>query len=135
MGHFGPKGFIEPVRVTLEPYVEFESGTFVRFAGVPGREMAEIVSHLPEAVLNERQNDGPTIESLICLADVYPSVTFEGYLILPPREDERVSIDGFSVFTCEVPSLPDLWERLDAIRFADEFDTDSKGQTYRLWWD
>lgn len=79
----------------------------------------------------DQQNNAPPIYEFVDFFKPYANeVSFEGYIIFPPRSDARVSIEGFNF------SAADEAERLKVInRFhdADEFDADTR--SIRAWWD
>ncbi len=82
------------------------------------------------------QNDSPTIgEFLEDLRSMQDKIRFIGYVIYPPRSDQRVSIEGFEVVGIDADWALELAERY---HHADEFSQSKQPDgTYllRFWWD
>lgn len=73
-------------------------GSFARFEGLTGPTARALLAVLPEGNLGERQNGGPRCDELLRAAGARPGeVELSGYLVSPPRWDERVGIDGVVV--------------------------------------
>lgn len=87
------------VRDLLGDYLSpFGDLSFSRFADVEADTIAQLAALLPPANLEDRQNCAPTMSELIGAALRRPQqVTLSGYLVGPPRHDERVSVDGLTV--------------------------------------
>ena len=89
--------------------------------------------------LNDKQNDSPTVQEFLDLYAIFPFIRYIGYIIKKPREDYRVSIEGFKIDNLLAEQAEDL-----KINFsnADEF-SDKKvfGEhipvlhNVRFWWD
>lgn len=72
--------------------------SFARFAGVGGEAARALLGLLPEGNLAERQNGGPPCRDMLRAAVRWTGeVELSGYLVSPPRWDERVSLDGMVV--------------------------------------
>ena len=59
-------------------------------------------------------------------------ITAHGYIILPPRDDARVTVEG-----CEGVGLsPEaMQEVIEEFRHADDFNFDISGGEFYAWWD
>jgi len=64
------------------------------YQGMTLDELKKIVDLWPDEA-QEQQNDAPSIEEFIALGEEFPGMTYHGYSIHPPREDTRVSVEGF----------------------------------------
>lgn len=86
----------------------------------------------------DAQNASPSIKEFIEEFNFGEEDTiYEGYVVLPPRDDRRVSIDGV---TFVVGSAEEALEVISNgwARSADEcdYDKDAEGRYHiRLWWD
>lgn len=91
----------------IAPHLEHGSGTpagFTRFRGVEGATAQALLALLPEGNRAERQNGGPRCDLVLRAAARWPGeVEVSGYLVSPPRWDERVGIDGLVVHSALVP--------------------------------
>ena len=96
------------------------------------RQLVEIKAANPK----EAQNAAPSISEF--LADLTPfedKVKLIGYIVYPPRNDARVSIEGF---TCSNLSGDQTIEMLKDYWHADERDADKQpdgSYNVRFWWD
>lgn len=83
--------------------------------------------------LNEAQNDGPNIREFqkFFKGKTYP-ILFLGYAVFPPREDARITIEGF-----EASDLfeEELMQVVNAFHHADKFWLANKGHNVWAWWD
>lgn len=99
----GPPGWTRESGVTalLRPHLDHRApgGTsFARFEGVGGDVARDLLGLLPEGNLSERQNGGPSCQDVLRAAARWTGeVELSGYLVSPPRWDERVSVDGMVV--------------------------------------
>lgn len=91
------------------------SKDFTRFAGLRAPEALALAQILPEANLHDRQNNGPELAELLDAACRIEGVELSGYLVGPPRWDERVSVDG--LFAPPGIGLPDALPE-DALSWA-----------------
>ena len=103
----------------------------------------------------DRQNNAPTILTLLRIAATTPGVTLSGYIIRAPRRDERVTVDAISapehLFAPDPAGnddealLPIEWSTFcrvlgisDEVIPPDEFhsyrNADREGM-WRAWWD
>lgn len=76
----------------------FGDVSFTRFADLDADTLTTLLALLPPANMEDRQNHAPTLRELSAAALARPKqVTLSGYIVGPPRHDERVSIDGLVV--------------------------------------
>lgn len=83
----------------LQNYLSpFGDLSFRRFSDADAETMATILAQLPPANLEDRQNHAPPLRDLCAAAFARPEhVTLSGYIVGPPRHDERLSVDGLMV--------------------------------------
>ena len=120
------------IRSLWEPYAEpCERGGIRHFEGMPASVLSELMANLPPALLEQTQNDSPSMREFVEFGRRYDDVTFHGYVVEARREDERVSVEGFSAPL----SLYDEMERQDLVRMskADQFGN-YRGRLF-AWWD
>lgn len=84
------------------------------------------------------QNDGPDLGEFLreFSRDTYSNVSFIGYVVLPPRHDARISIEGV-LFTVK-DALTALDTIVNKLRYADELSYDELpggSIAIRAWWD
>lgn len=111
-------------------FEEHGTGGTLRFKRVPYEVVEELAEILGEPFLNERQNVSPTVEEYLDFFEDWNDgeVTFNGYLVSPEREDERVSLEGFTII-----GISNTGPIVNRFHGADEFTV--KGGTVRAWWD
>lgn len=85
---------------------------------------------------SDRQNEGPSIQEIIDFYHYHSTpeeevrnFTVEGYVVLPPRRDYRISVDGVE-FDFDEEALDDV---NDFIKSADE--KSCKNNHASAWWD
>lgn len=99
----GPPGWTREsgVAALLRPYLDHGDpggSSFARFEGVGGQVARDLLGLLPEGNLAERQNGGPSCQDMLRAAVGWAGeVELSGYLVSPPRWDERVGLDGMVV--------------------------------------
>lgn len=100
---------------------------------------AEIEAYLEkygnEGNLEENQNDSPTVREFLELSKNYPQITYTGYVIEKPRDDYRVSIDGFSISKLTADEALDM---LETYAYADSVGHEKQADgtyTVSAWWD
>ena len=86
------------------------------------------------------QNDSPTAKEMLELDKRYPNILYEGYVISKPREDWRVSIEGFSIADVEADKAVKLLLEFDNAdeKTAEKCDVEPDGELVyfmRFWWD
>ena len=82
----------------------------------------------------DAQNDSPTVREFLEMEKTLPTITFIGYIIHKPRDDYRVSVEGFNATNLQAETAIELLKEL----YADERDCDkNEDGTYnvRFWWD
>ena len=83
----------------------------------------------------ENQNDSPSVEEFLQLADDYPAIVYHGYIIKKPRTDFRVAIEGFIISSLTAEQALDI---MHEYAYADECDYQKEKNgtfTIRTWWD
>lgn len=75
---------------------EFRDDSFFRFTSLGADTAARLLELLPQDYLaNERQNDGPTIGTVLRAVVAHPDrIRAHGYVIGPGRCDERLTVEG-----------------------------------------
>ena len=85
----------------LEPHVlgrPADARDVVRYRDLPGAAAAQLLRRVPPARLADRQNAAPSLASVLTAAARHPDVVeVHGYLVPPPREDERIAAEGIVV--------------------------------------
>ena len=77
--------------------------SFNRFTDAGAELIGALAALLPPANLDDRQNHAPSLREFIAAALERPQeVTLSGYVVGPPRHDERVSIDGLTVLNTPI---------------------------------
>jgi len=70
-----------------------------RYAGLDATAAAMLLDRLTPIQLEDRQNDGPTLGTLLRAAVAHPDdVEVHGYLIGPARRDERITAEGVDIY-------------------------------------
>lgn len=96
----GVVDLIEPFRTTGPDH----AGDLARFAGLDGETAAALLRVIHPVDLDDRQNDAPTLATLLRSAVEHPDeVEVHGYLVGPARVDERVTATGLCAYVA-----PDL---------------------------
>ena len=72
------------------------NGDYIEFDGLTGDAAAQLARLLTPPARQDRQNNAPTILTLLRIAATTPGVTLSGYIIRAPRRDERVTVDAIS---------------------------------------
>ena len=99
-GMYGPARWLEETIIAmLTPYTKGDwiNGDYIEFDGLKGDAAAQLARLLTPPARQDRQNNAPTILTLLRIAATTPGVTLSGYIIRAPRRDERVSVDRKSV--------------------------------------
>ncbi|QWW20425.1 hypothetical protein I6B53_04945 [Schaalia sp. 19OD2882] len=129
---------------------------FARFADLGGHDARRLAELLPASALEDRQNSGPTLFQCLRSACADPTVRLSGYLVSPPRWDERLTVDAIEVADTESadsataadhPGTQRVWEELrirlglaDTVAGPDELlhlrRLPSSGRPgWWMWWD
>ena len=98
-GMYGPSRWLEETIIPmLTPYTKdaWINSEYIEFADLEGDAAAQLARLLTPAARQDRQNNAPTILTLLRIAATTPGVTLSGYIIRAPRRDERVSVDAIS---------------------------------------
>lgn len=101
-GHYGPLGWTKKTGVTdiMEDYVNprMSIGDYKRFHNLDGQSASKLLKVLPKAALEDRQNDSPSLGSLLAACAANPDkVHLSGYVVGDSRVDERVSVDAILI--------------------------------------
>lgn len=131
--HYTPED-LDEIRKITGPFSSGESGDYRRFSNLPLAALKELADEdLLE--LRDRQNEGPSIKYILGLEETLQGadITVDGYVIFPPREDQRITVDAITVDLndCYTPHAEDLMEELGET--ADEFSEENN--IYYMWWD
>ena len=98
-GMYGPSRWLdETIIPMLMPYTKdaWINSEYIEFADLEGDAAAQLARLLTPPARQDRQNNAPTILTLLRIAATTPGVTLSGYIIRAPRRDERVSVDAIS---------------------------------------
>ena len=98
-----------------------DDADLARYAGLDATAAAMLLDRLTPIQLEDRQNDGPTLGTLLRAAVAHPDdVEVHGYLIGPARRDERITAEGVDIYgTLDLDITPghhadrqcrELWE-------------------------
>lgn len=124
----GPGGYTltDPVRAILEPLCGEERGGLRHWEGLAADGAAKLVALLPEAAARNRHQEAPS------LADAAELIarrggSLAGYWVLPPREDERISLTEVTVPKRAAGELTAIAGQAD--------ERANLGRNVRLWWD
>jgi hypothetical protein len=128
MADYGPRGFttLPPIADLLEPYVEGELGDVRLWAGLGAVDARLLLERLPEDVRVVQHQAAPSLSDAVDAIERHGG-TLSGYWVLPPRQDERITVDGMIV-----PAQ--AAEEIDPEDTAEERE-ELPGGMVRLWWD
>lgn len=111
-----PSAYHEGINSYL-PAVENGSSGPMRFDGVDAQAAAALASKMPPGARSERQNNAPTVGTMLAAAAQNPgTVELSGYVVGPDRSDERVSVDGVYIFDAELTQVDDAATVLNAAK-------------------
>ena len=100
-GLYGHSGWLDEtgIRTLLRPLAASgsECSDYVRVQGIGSAVAERLLALLPAEQLEDRQNNAPALGDLLSAAVAHPGVRLCGYLIAPPRWDERLTIDALLV--------------------------------------
>ena len=94
-GLYDAPGWVEDRGILdiLNPYLMHANfGDYVRFTGVPGSALMQVMLRVPVENMTDSQNDSPMFGDMVRIAEVVGAEAM-GYVIRR-RWDERVTIDG-----------------------------------------
>ncbi len=103
-GHSGPRGWTVTSGVTdiVGPFVTvLPNGpdSLAYFHGLGAEPAARLLEVLTDVQLADRQDDAPTLGTLLRAAVAHPGVIeAHGYLVGPARTDERITAEGIYVY-------------------------------------
>jgi hypothetical protein len=137
---YGPRGFTTRGRLG-KLLRQYESNTYglppsalgdiIYLDAIPLKALREIWDLLPEANRGDSQNDSPSLLQFAAMET--PGIHFHGYRVVPQRDDERVTIEGFYC-------LPRYSE--DALALCSHPPNEAwvinhpkLGRVFRAWWD
>ena len=125
-GLYGHSGWLNDtgIRALLRPLAASgsECSDYVRVQGIGSAVAERLLALLPAEQLEDRQNNAPALGDLLAAAVAHPGVRLCGYMIAPPRWDERLTIDAVLVPASDLGSSSALLPgsgRLDADRRSD----------------
>lgn len=125
-GLYGHSGWLNDtgIRALLRPLAasDSECSDYIRVQGIGSAVAERLLALLPAEQLEDRQNNAPALGDLLSAAVAHPGVRLCGYMIAPPRWDERLTIDAVLVPASDLGSSSDLLPgsgRLDADRRSD----------------
>ena len=125
-GLYGHSGWLDDtgIRALLRPLTASgsECSDYARVQGIGAPVAERLLTLLPAEQLEDRQNNAPALGDLLSAAVTHPGVRLCGYMIAPPRWDERLTIDALLVPASDLGSSSDLLPGsgpLDADRRSD----------------
>lgn len=125
-GLYGHSGWLDDtgIRALLRPLAasSSECSDYVRVQGIGSAVAERLLALLPAEQLEDQQNNAPALGDLLAAAVAHPGVRLCGYMIAPPRWDERLTIDAVLVPASDLGSSSDLLPGsgpLDADRHSD----------------
>lgn len=157
-GHYGPLGWTKKTGVAdiMEDYVNprMSIGDYKRFHNLDGQSSSKLLKVLPKAALEDRQNDSPSLGSLLAACAANPDkVHLSGYMVGDSRVDERISVDTILIADSDADEYRQLdareaykvWSKyeeelgLDAISTPDEVcgtqESKNHPRSWAIWWD
>lgn len=100
-GLYGHSGWLDDtgIRALLRPLTASgsECSDYARVQGIGAPVAERLLALLPAEQLEDRQNNAPALGDLLSAAVAHPGVRLCGYMIAPPRWDERLTIDALLV--------------------------------------
>ena len=100
-GLYGHSGWLDDtgIRTLLRPLTASgsECSDYARVQGIGSAVAERLLALLPAEQLEDRQNNAPALGDLLSAAVAHPGVRLCGYMIAPPRWDERLTIDAVLV--------------------------------------
>ena len=100
-GLYGHSGWLDDtgIRALLRPLTASgsECSDYARVQGIGSAVAERLLALLPAEQLEDRQNNAPALGDLLSAAVAHPGVRLCGYMIAPPRWDERLTIDALLV--------------------------------------
>lgn len=134
-GIYGKEGFTAKpeIRKILEKHIIDRLGDAFYFDALPAGKAKKLLDLLPPANRRDGQNDSPTFATLVKWGQEFPKIYYHGYCVLPPRNDERISLTGFY---CPPSVAPKLLRRCRIKPDDAEVIQHPKlGEVFWAWWD
>ena len=111
-GLYGHSGWLDDtgIRALLRPLTASgsECSDYARVQGIGAPVAERLLALLPAEQLEDRQNNAPALGDLLSAAVTHPGVRLCGYMIAPPRWDERLTIDAVLVPASDLGPSSDL---------------------------
>jgi hypothetical protein len=112
--------------------------TYKRFGGWSKTQVLEKVKEIGNGFLDDpledNQNSSPTMREFLHEEEEFGDrVRFDGYLILKPRTDYRVTVDGIQFSGLGKDEMINLMEKY--LQSSDDYGIDSERGTAWFWWD
>ena len=111
-GLYGHSGWLDDtgIRTLLRPLTASgsECSDYARVQGIGSAVAERLLALLPAGQLEDRQNNAPALGDLLSAAVAHPGVRLCGYMIAPPRWDERLTIDALLVPASDLGPSSDL---------------------------
>ena len=113
-------------------------GQIAHFDGLPAEVAAELLRVVPDEHLQFRQGGvAPTGRAMLEQCAAHPSRTCQGYITLPPRDDQRLAVDGL---TCpdlgwDARETSALYAKLAPLEQPDAAGYYPELNAWHLWWD
>lgn len=111
-GLYGHSGWLDDTGICalLRPLTASgsECSDYARVQGIGAPVAERLLALLPAEQLEDRQNNAPALGDLLSAAVAHPGVRLCGYMIAPPRWDERLTIDALLVPASDLGSSSDL---------------------------
>lgn len=125
----------EEIKKKIEKKVESGRDSYYRpEGGLTGKQVIYLCEKIGNAYLDnpwdESHNSAPSIREMLELNSKYPDMTFMCYTVWPPRNDYRVSCDGFVVENIDKDTmfkLMNMYHHSDEINHGDDW--------VSFWWD
>lgn len=119
----------------MKMQLEERTGDHQRFDYATKEEVEKLIEEFGQQQdYEDAQNDSPTVREFLAMEKTLPTITFIGYIIHKPRDDWRVSVEGFNATNLQAETVMELLRDLS----ADErdFDKNEDGTfNVRFWWD
>ena len=111
----------------------------IRFSKMPHEVIDELIK-VGYADPEDRQNWAPSLQELNTFMRSWTSleghegaeITGHGYIIMPPRDDARVTLEGIAGKGLSVLGMQDA---IAELRHADDFEFNIEDGVFYSWWD
>lgn len=112
------------------PVPSVQSNEIIYFKSLTGAQARELLNS-GAANPHDRQNSAPSFEEITKFLEEHPKFTGHGYIVMPARSDERITLEG--VMSRQVLSRADKADFSKMFGEADEFSL--KAKNARAWYD